>query len=179
MVGVRDAGSTPRGGAHVVSQDQHPAQQPREEPAPAVQGDQIPAAGFGVEPTQPHRSLVGPAQPPAGHRRRDAAVIRDTSRFHDRPIRVAGAGQCPVGHDEVHLDRLEHRRFATGEGRQGGVGGDGSQSPALVTFDRTVPADHGASAGVEGGVGPGHLDHRTEDRQVRHAVGGPPNADPA
>ncbi|HZB67649.1 MAG TPA: hypothetical protein VE503_09555, partial [Ornithinibacter sp.] len=64
----------------------------------------------------------------------------DTSRFHDRPIRVSRAGQSPVGHDEVHLDRLKHRWRATGEGRECGVGSDGSQASALVTFVRTVPA---------------------------------------
>ncbi|MDF3045515.1 MAG: hypothetical protein K0R30_1743 [Ornithinibacter sp.] len=178
VVGVRDGGPAPRGRAHVVSQDQHPPQQPREEPSPGVHRHQISAAGRGVEPTEPHGSLVGPAQPPAGHRCRDAAVTGDSSRFHDGPIRVARADQRPVGHDKVHLDRLKHRRLATGECRQGGVGSDGSQASALVTFVGTVPADHGTSARLECGLGPGHLDHRPEDRQVRHAIGGAPNADP-
>jgi hypothetical protein len=105
-------------------------------------------------------------------------VTGDSSRFHDGPIRVARADQRPVGHDKVHLDRLKHRRLATGECRQGGVGSDGSQASALVTFVGTVPADHGTSARLECGLGPGHLDHRPEDRQVRHAIGGAPNADP-
>ena len=179
MVGVRDGGSAPRGGADVVAQNEHPAQQPREEPAPRVHGDQITAVGRRVEPTQPHRPLVGPAQPPAGHRRRDAAVTGYPGRFHDRPVQVAGAGQCPVGHHEMDLDRLKHPRFATGEGRQGGVGSDGAHASALVALLLTVPADDGASPCLECRLRPGHLDHRPEDRQVRHAVGGPPYADPA
>ena len=54
VVGVHDRRLAPRGGAHVITQHQHPAQQPTEQPPPRVHRDQVAPVRGGVQPAHPH-----------------------------------------------------------------------------------------------------------------------------
>ena len=63
VVGVHDRRPTPRGGAHVVAQHQHPPQQPGEHPPARVHRDQVPPVRGGVQPAQPHRAVTRVAHP--------------------------------------------------------------------------------------------------------------------
>ncbi len=88
------------------------------------------------------------------------------------PGRVTGAQQGPVSHDEVDLDRLHTAGATAGQHRQRGVChyrpsprpscASSAQRPLTTARDRLL----------EGGVGPGDLDHRPQHREVRHAVRG-------
>ena len=82
VVGVHDRRLAPRGGAHVVAQHEHPAQQPGEQPPPRVNGDQVSPRRGGVQPADPHRGrLRARHRGPCGARRIAAAsTLRGTVR---------------------------------------------------------------------------------------------------
>ena len=135
VVGVHDRRLAPRRGAHVITQHEHPAQQPTEQPPTGVHRHQVPPVRGGVQPPHPHprrgrrigalraggRIAQAVTQPGAGHRGGDGAVAGDPGRFEHRPVDITSTQQGPVGHHQVHLHRLRLPHRPTGEQLQRGV----------------------------------------------------------
>ena len=179
VVSVGDRRAAVRRGAEVVTQHEHPAQQRGKRAPTGVHGHEVPPVGPGEESAEPDGAGIGVAQPPAGDRRRDRPVTRDARRLEVGPGRVADTEQGPVGHHQVHLDRLHLPHLPAGEEPQRRVGRDGADPTTGVRFLSSVARHDGACPGLKGRVGPGDLRHRTEDAEVGHSVGGGAHRDPA
>ena len=96
VVGVHDRRLAPRGGAHVVTQHQHPAQQPTEQPPPGVHRDQVPPVRAGVQPAHPHPGRVAPTgRRRLGRRRLLTLRAEGASRPSRSQARATGAGHAP------------------------------------------------------------------------------------
>ena len=157
MVGVDDRRLAPRGGAHVVAQHEHPAQQPGEHPPSRVHGHEVAPVGAGVQPPQPHGAVLRGSHPRPSGRRRERAVTRHARRLADGPQRVAHPQQGPVGHHQVHLHRLGLPRSPAGQQPRGRVGYHRPGGPAGRRLVGALAADDGRGASAQRGVRPHHL----------------------
>jgi len=193
VVGMNDRGLAPRGGAHVVAQHEHPAQQPGEQASSRVHRDQVTSVGARVQPPQPDPSSTGAdrasgcvalvrclqrMQPSPRDRGRDGPVAGYAGRLGHRTTRVAGAERGPVGYHQVDLHRGHLPEGATGQQTECGVGRDRTHPATVRGLVRALPTHHAPRAGLQRSMRTHDVLQGPEHTQVGHPVGCRPHRHP-
>ena len=156
VVGVHDRRLAPRGGAHVITQHQHPAQQAAEQPPARVHRDQVPTVRGGVQPAHPHPSRLTTAA--------RGGLSRGVSRRRGATGDRVECGAClvwsPDGGATGHRGRCGAGRRSDGCAPATGRPGwsvAGARSPATGSIEEPVPSRGGRvlHAARPGRPGPG------------------------